>query len=373
MYVATRTDNIVVTFLHACKITVISSAQPAIAITYSLCQTALLSPFVAFSDSVSVAYSQPTLCGLVYSFTVPTDATPFGVTISGLNISTYLTDVAKIGLTVNLLLQATATPVQTAASPIIPVSVTIAHPCPASTITLPNAISSTTIVSMSGISSTVTFSPATNSAETTLVSSGYCGPRTYSLVGSPGFVTIVSPAPANEFTSAWSLVCLSTNLADVGIQTVILQATLQNYPSVPAVTKSFTVTINHICSTTSINSQTLTVSPYQISKFVTSATVLTFMMNTDSIGVTNNNLLFCGKKKFTTNKTWLSVTVPTDPVNNPCELVVSTNLPTDANTYSVTLTVGFEVGLTQTITETFSITLLHPCVATLIYSSQVLS
>jgi len=265
LYTATRTDNIEVTLYHPCKATVITTAQTISNISYSLCAPALLTPFLAFADTVSAAYSNPTMCGLVYSFTVPADATSFGTTISGLNIQVSLTDITKIGLTKGLVLQVVATPLQDTPGPTVPFNVIINHPCPGSTLTFPSAISAVTIVSMSGIGSTVTFTPTTNSAETTL-GSGYCGTRDYTIVEAQPqtFVTIVSPAPANVFTTNWSLTCLSANIADVGVWTVTLKATLTNYPLVQA-TKTFSVTINHICSTTVIQSQTLTPPPYQIS------------------------------------------------------------------------------------------------------------
>jgi hypothetical protein len=119
---------------------------------------------------------------------------------------------------------------------------------------------------MSGAFQTLTFAPATNSAETMLASTGFCGVRLYSIVElqPQNFVQILSPLPSNEYTTNWSLKCQSTNLADVGVWPVTLRATLQDYPTVPAATKTFSVTVNHICSSTVIQSQTLAPSPYQI-------------------------------------------------------------------------------------------------------------
>jgi hypothetical protein len=50
---------------------------------------------------------------------------------------------------------------------------------------------------------------------------------------------------------------LSNNFADAGTWTVTLEAKLENYTNVAAVTKDFTLTVIDPCVATIINSQTL--------------------------------------------------------------------------------------------------------------------
>jgi hypothetical protein len=56
----------------------------------------------------------------------------------------------------------------------------------------------------------------------------------------------------------WTLTCLSTNLADVGLWTVTLKAELQLYSTITPVTSIVSVTVLHICVNTTITtSQTI--------------------------------------------------------------------------------------------------------------------
>jgi len=81
---------------------------------------------------------------------------------------------------------------------------------------------------------------------------------------------------------------------------------------------------------------------------------------------------YCGLKKYTVGATWsswLSVLAPADP-SSPFELQVTTNDPTKAGTYNVSVVIGFvNAGFTNTITQTISVTLLHPCKLTVITST----
>ena len=114
-------------------------------------------------------------------------------------------------------------------------TITITNPCLTTTLTLPTALVAATITSQSGVGNSQSFAPATDSAATTAAISGLCGNRLYSIVEAPvqGFVSIVPPAAGlDPLTNTWTLSCLSTNLADVGIWTVTLKAALELYPTI---------------------------------------------------------------------------------------------------------------------------------------------
>ena len=97
-------------------------------------------------------------------------------------------------------------------------------------------------------------------------------------------------------------------------------------------------------------------------------------MNTDTTGVAQNSPMYCGVKSYSTGLTWLSVLTPTNPLIENFELQVTTNDYALANTYTVSIVVTFSnTNLPSTITQTLSVTLLHPCKTTVITTSQTIS
>jgi hypothetical protein len=77
--------------------------------------------------------------------------------------------------------------------------------------------------------------------------------------------------------------------------------------------------------------------------------------------------MICEVKTYSTGYSWLSVYQPTDPANENFELRVTTNDYNLATTHTVNLVVGFSrTDLTMTFTQTFDITLHHPCKTTVI-------
>ena len=82
--------------------------------------------------------------------------------------------------------------------------------------------------------------------------------------------------------------------------------------------------------------------------------------------------MFCGSKQYSTGYNWLTVVVPADPATQNFKLQIATNDYTLASTYTVNLVVSFiNSAYTATLTETFSLTLLHPCKITVITPSQL--
>jgi hypothetical protein len=131
----------------------------------------------------------------------------------------------------------------------------IDDPCKMSTLTLP-LLTAVTITSLSGLTVPQAFYPATDSYEDSITNPGFCGARVYTIVEVPfrNFVTIVSPAPSNVYTTNWTANFKSLSLADVGVWTVTMSVSLSVYPTVTATTTQFTVTVLHICNTTVIQS-----------------------------------------------------------------------------------------------------------------------
>jgi hypothetical protein len=70
---------------------------------------------------------------------------------------------------------------------------------------------------MSGLNVPVTFAPATNDKEIAMSATGMCGDRDYTILEAQpaSFISIASPAPADPYTTNWTLNCQSSNLADV--------------------------------------------------------------------------------------------------------------------------------------------------------------
>ena len=172
----------------------------------------------------------------------------------------------------------------------------------------------------------------------------------------------------------WTLSCLSNNLSDVGVWTVTLRATLDNYVGVAAATTTLQVTVLHVCATSVISTQTLTPTPYQIDFTVTTAqTILSFTMHQDSAGIAAPNDMLCEIKTYTTDQPWLTVLAPADPLTGNFELQVTTNDYLLAGTYTVNLVIGFQrVDLTQTTTQQISVELIHPCKQTLLTTPQTI-
>jgi hypothetical protein len=96
-FTAVLTQVISVTLLHPCKLTLITTTQTIADIVYTIGDPTTLTPFTAFSDTVSSEYSEPGLCGLVYSLSPASDATKFGVSIVAMNISVSTINLALLG------------------------------------------------------------------------------------------------------------------------------------------------------------------------------------------------------------------------------------------------------------------------------------
>jgi hypothetical protein len=129
----TFTQTFSVKLLHPCKTTVITTSQNIASITHQFGDPVTITSFTAYSDSVATQYGVSSLCALVYSLTVASDATSFGVTVnsSSLKISTLPTDHLKINQNTNLTLHAnSSTAQQDTASQTVTFNVSVTDPCP---------------------------------------------------------------------------------------------------------------------------------------------------------------------------------------------------------------------------------------------------
>ena len=97
-------------------------------------------------------------------------------------------------------------------------------------------------------------------------------------------------------------------------------------------------------------------------------------MNTDTTGVAQSSPMLCGIKTYSTGLSWLTVLAPADPLTQNFQLRVTTNDYTLAGTYSVSIVVAFTnaVYYPATLTQTLSVTLLHPCKTTTISTTQTI-
>ena len=83
--------------------------------------------------------------------------------------------------------------------------------------------------------------------------------------------------------------------------------------------------------------------------------------------------MVCGIKTYSTGLAWLTVLAPADPLTQNFQLQVTTNDYTLAGTYSVSIVVAFaNSNYTSTLTQTLSVTLLHPCKTTTISTTQTI-
>ena len=79
-----------------------------------------------------------------------------------------------------------------------------------------------------------------------------------------------------------------------------LKATLELYPSITA-TSALTLTVIHACAATTIQWQSMTHLDYQIQYAGTTQTITSFTMHQDTRGNAEQNPMFCGSKKYSTN------------------------------------------------------------------------
>ena len=179
-------------------------------------------------------------------------------------------------------------------------SITVVDPCLATILVFPSTLTDTTITCLSGVPTLQEFAPAKDTASTAAGIPGLCGPHVYSIVEAipQNFVSIVAPT-TNLFTSYWTLSMLTNNFADVGVWTVTLQGKLENYASVAAVFTAFQLTVLNPCVGARIHPLTLTApGSFKIALKKSPVSILSFMMNTDSVGVTLSLPLVCGIKTY---------------------------------------------------------------------------
>jgi len=111
-----------------------------------------------------------------------------------------------------------------------------------------------TITAFTRVGFNQNFMPATDSAATLAAVPSLCGLRVYTILETQpkNFMKVVQTT-GDLYTTAWSLEAMSTSLADVGVWTINLQASLQSYPTVAPVKQVINLaTVIDPCPTTEI-------------------------------------------------------------------------------------------------------------------------
>ena len=138
------------------------------------------------------------------------------------------------------------------------------------------------------MSTSQSFQIPTDTAATTAGIPGLCGPRYYEISDETvlSFVSIVPPAAGlDPVANSWTLLCLSGNLAEVGVWNFYIKYYLSLYPT-DTVIQPVTVTVLHVCASTVIQPQTFTPVDFQIRFSVREpVTIFSFAMHEDTVAV----------------------------------------------------------------------------------------
>ena len=111
--------------------------------------------------------------------------------------------------------------------------------------------------------STKTFIPFTDSVAKTYLNDSICGPLQYTIVEGYSFVSLIPSVSGNNI-DPWTISVTTTSLADIKTHTVTLKTTLVNYPTVTAVSLTFSLEIMHPCVLTVINAAAISAMTFTI-------------------------------------------------------------------------------------------------------------
>ena len=82
----------------------------------------------------------------------------------------------------------------------------------------------------------------------------FCGPKVYTIDDT--LTSIVAPATGPE-VNPWTISAFTNDIALVGSRVVTVTSTLQDYPTVPAVTVTFNLVVIDNCETAVLQPQSL--------------------------------------------------------------------------------------------------------------------
>ena len=247
----------------------------------------------------------------------------------------------------------------TVASVTVGFSITITNPCLTTYLYGGSVLDDMVVTLQSGLEGMQSqyLSPVYDSAGTTANKPSLCGNKVYTIV-EPEVQTLFTINPPGIYSG--SLKVVSNNFADYGIYTVTLKVSLESYPNVAPVTRTFTLQVSKIVV------QEMIPTEYQIKFGGSSGVVMTFPMHGDLYGLPPEDSL---KTYSITYYPWLSMTTPATSTGY-YQLVVSSQDYLDAGYFDVDLVVGFvNSSITETITHKFELHLHHPCKETLITTS----
>ena len=85
----------------------------------------------------------------------------------------------------------------------------------------------------------------------------FCGPKSY--VASDPLISITPPASGLLDTDPWTISAQTADVAQLGVHTVTITASMVNYPSVPSVSVTFLLTVTnfHPCDLTVLQPSTI--------------------------------------------------------------------------------------------------------------------
>ena len=97
----------------------------------------------------------------------------------------------------------------------------------------------------------------------TYLNDSICGSLQYTIVEGYSFVSLIPSVSGNNI-DPWTISVTTTSLADIKTHTVTLKTTLVNYPTVTAVSLTFSLEIMHPCVLTVINAAAISAMTFTI-------------------------------------------------------------------------------------------------------------
>ena len=131
------------------------------------------------------------------------------------------------------------------------VSVIVVDPC-LSTVIQPETIFNMAIYIYDALPASQNFIPFKDSESNFQANPSFCGPKQYTT--SDPITSIAPPTSGFPDTDLWTFSAFTNNKLQVGVHSVTINATLVNYPSVPARLVTFTVTVIDNCETAILTS-----------------------------------------------------------------------------------------------------------------------
>jgi hypothetical protein len=243
-------------------------------------------------------------------------------------------------------------------------SVTVIDPCLSTTI-LPVALNPMIVSIYDTVPQIQQYFAFDDQFALTMSTPGMCGPKTYTTNNA---LALISP-PASGLVDSdfWDISTVTNNYADVGNYTVTLTVMMTNYPSVPAITVNYPLTVYDQCEVAMIDSLGQAISSLTFKDWLDPYPAnTTFLPFTDDVATSYNNITICRDKVYTILEGYSFVTLtPPASGNNfidPWMIAVNTSLLSDVGPYNATLQCSLlNYPNAVPLNVTFYITIKHPC------------